>query len=221
MRQRGTVPRNYSASYPGAGRVVCVSLGCMARGFFPQTFPTDIVCFMGEGHEWGSKVDPRTSGRWRPEDLRRIQEEAFGSLMRRPVHNAKSSPKSGLLNLSSKRHRKVYKSIIRHMYSYMKHHKEEVARNLADRGYGMTKIERCFNKISAYSSVANDITYFEECNKLFKKMVKSESTYTVVLEATLKGVLDDLHKANGEAGLEFYQGVCEDLYKRAVGLLSL
>ncbi len=200
-----------------SGRLVSVDLACLFRGHMPDTLPTDVVCFVGKPEDPATtyESDSHDLAQWPLAYLERVQEAAFGSMQ-----SGGADIDLGFLNLTSKRHMKVYMAILKRMYSHMRNHKEQLFSKLAANGYRKTKIERCFNKVGAYSSAVKGPQRIVECRRLFEKMMGRRTTYTIVLEDTLRCELAENLRLD-EDPEDLYMRVCQQLHERAAQLVYL
>ena len=120
--------------------------------------------------------------------------------------------------------RNVYKSIIRHMFGYMRRHREEIMCLLKDIGYKPQEIEHAFFKVNYYNDMERQKGNPKKSQAIIKKIVKKKCIYTYLLKKTLEymtktwgqGKLGKVSSANRE----IYKEVCTRYYNEALKLLG-
>ncbi len=127
-----------------------------------------------------------------------------------------------IMGTSAYKKRNVYKSIIRHMFGYMRRHREEVMAMLRSKGYRHQEIEHAFFKINYYNDMERQKGNPKKSQAIIKKITKTKCIYTYLLQKTLDLMLKKwetgkLGKVSVE-NREIYREVCTK-YKNEVAKL--
>jgi len=86
---------------------------------------------------------------------------------------------------SAYRRRNVYKSIIRHMFSYVRKNREDITRVLKDAGFPLSEIEHAYCKINLYNDEERKKGSQKKSQNIVRNMVKETCIYTYILCETL------------------------------------
>ncbi len=134
----------------------------------------------------------------------------------------KLKPKSG--SASTYKHRNVYKSVIRHMYSYIRRQRNEIVGILQTAGFNMHDVEHAFYEIGCYNDMERQKGKKKISQSLVKRIATDKSIYTYILRETLNLMLkswDDgkfgrLTKRN----ITTYRDVCQKYYNETARVLA-
>ena len=131
------------------------------------------------------------------------------------------TPKSkSLLSGKAYKSRNVYKSIIRHLFSYIRKNREDIIRILTEAGFSMQDIEHGFFKINYYNDLEREQSNKKNSQATIKKMVTKRSIYTYILRETLNTMLYNWSQGKfgkvSESNSEVYKDVCKYFYDEAV-----
>ena len=159
---------------------------------------------------------PGTS--YRPEETKRPP--ADGSL-----DSSDDSPKNkSLLSGKAYKSRNVYKSIIRHLFSYIRKNREDIIRILTEAGFPMSDIEHGFFKVNYYNDLERDQSSKKNSQSIIKKMVAKRTIYTYILRETLNTMLHNwtLGKYGkvSEGNSDVYRDVCQYFYDECAKMLG-
>jgi len=120
--------------------------------------------------------------------------------------------------------RNVYKSIVRHMFSYIRKNREEIIKILQEAGYGMSDIEHAFFEVSCYNDMEQQKGNKKQSQSTIKKMVETRSIYTYILRETLFAMIksweEGKHGKVSSKNLGTYKDVCFEYYNEAVQVLT-
>lgn len=121
------------------------------------------------------------------------------------------------------RPRNVYKSIIRHIYSYTRKHCRKIIKVLSGLGYSREDIEHAFFEIGSYIESKKNKAKCKFFSAL-QKMVEHRSIYTYILKETLTTMIDEWKQGNrgkiAEENLDVYRSICVSYYKDAVRVIA-
>lgn len=189
------------------------------RPFFPYQLP--INCFpqyrplaMQTGESiyqlQQSAVSAKTAGKMKLDDsLDKIEETSSGK---------------ELIKGLSYESRNVYKSLIRHIFSYSRKNRESIVNILQKNGYTMPDIEHAFYKINCYNDSERDRTFKKKAQATIRKMMAIKSIYTFILRETLNGLL--INWETGKLGKisqknsKVYKDVCRNFYEETVKVIG-
>ncbi len=136
--------------------------------------------------------------------------------------SAPTKPKSS--NASTYKHRNVYKSVIRHMYSYIRKQRNEVVVILQAAGFPMRDVEHSFYEIGCYNDMERQKGKKKISQSLVKKIATDKSIYTYILRETLHLMLKSWD--SGKFGrltnknVTTYKDVCQKYYNETVRVLG-
>ena len=94
-----------------------------------------------------------------------------------------------LINGSAYRRRNVYKSIIRHMFSYVRKNRDDITSILQCEGFSMQDIEHAFCKVNLYNDEERKKGSHKISQKIVKNMIAATTIYTYILCETLYAML--------------------------------
>lgn len=120
--------------------------------------------------------------------------------------------------------RNVYKSIIRHMQSYVQENKSKVLAMLRDNNYSDMDANSAFENISKLNELDKQKGKAKRPQHVISKLLRSRNIYTHILKETLCSMLNSWksNKANKimQKNLYIYSEVCTIYYNRCTELLS-
>lgn len=120
--------------------------------------------------------------------------------------------------------RNVFKSIIRHMYTYSKKNRDTLIAILLKAGYQATEIEHGFFELSNYSELEQHNVTKKQTERTVKKMVSKKSVFTYMIRECLQDLINKWE--NGKLGrvaennLHIYKEVCKVYYNEAIKTLQ-
>lgn len=120
--------------------------------------------------------------------------------------------------------RNVFKSIIRHMYSYSKKNAEILTGLLMKENYQKEEIEQAYIKLSHYNDIERRNGVRKQSKLVIKEMVSQKSIFTHILKICLEDMLGkwDAGKLGrvSETNFKIYKDICSVYYKEALKLLA-
>jgi len=88
--------------------------------------------------------------------------------------------------------RNVYKSLMRHMFGFMRNHRVLVTTQLQEKGYTAQEIEHAYYKINLYTDLESASGNPKKSHTILKKIIKRKSTYSYILKLSLEYMLSKL-----------------------------
>jgi hypothetical protein len=144
-------------------------------------------------------------------------------------NNTKSSQGSQKLILNENKanaykRRNVYKSIIRHMFSYIQKNKSKVAAMLLTKGFINTEISTAFDYISSLNVLDKQKGKAKRPQNTIKTILETRNIHVYILKETLDAMLSALKTELAgrvmRKNTKIYKEVCEEYYNRCLELLS-
>jgi len=120
--------------------------------------------------------------------------------------------------------RNVYKSIIRHMLSYVRKNNSEVVRLLQSNGFEMNEIEEAIHKIRNFNELEKEKGNPKKSQAMLKSISSKKSPCTYILRETLRRMERDWDE--GKLGrismenLKIYREVCNYYYTSILKVLN-
>ena len=119
--------------------------------------------------------------------------------------------------------RNVYKSIIRHIYTYTRAHQDHVRRILQRVGYTEPEISAALAEIDAYKSEDEPKEIERNCQARVEKMLEEKSIFTYILKATLGEMMEKWNLGSygqlKERNYLTYSAVCAKIYQEVTKIL--
>jgi len=138
-----------------------------------------------------------------------------------PFAAAEKFPAAGA---NTYKHRNVYKSIIRHMFSCIKKNKNDLATILQNSGFSMSEVEHAFYEIGCYNDMERQKGKKKVSQSLVRKIATDKTIYTHILRETLNTMLTnwDLGKFGRltKKNLGTYKDLCAKYYNETVEALG-
>jgi len=129
-----------------------------------------------------------------------------------------------ILGTSAYKKRNVYKSIVRHMFGYMRKHREEITTILKNARFKTQDIEHAFYKINYYNDMERQKGNPKRSQSIVKKIVNKKCIYTYLLRETLKNMMNIWEQGRmgkvSTANREIYKEVCKKFYNQTVRTLG-
>lgn len=129
-----------------------------------------------------------------------------------------------LLGGNAYKRRNVYKSVVRHMFTYIRKNREEIMATLRGLNYTDAEIEHSFFEVSCYNDEQSTTGNIEKSQLIIKKILSSRSIYTIILCESLKNMLNkwELGKLGkvSQTNLETYKFVAKKLYDEAMNVIK-
>lgn len=120
--------------------------------------------------------------------------------------------------------RNVYKSIIRHMFSYTRKNRNEIIRVLKENCFDMAKIEHAFFKVNYFNDLERQKGKSKKSQATVKKIIVKKSIYTYILRETLYAMMQNWKVGKtgkiSEDNLTIYREVCQKFYDDITRLLA-
>ena len=146
------------------------------------------------------------------------EESKSGNESEKKTSNGK--PTSG----GAYKRRNVYKSIIRHMYSYVRKNRDDIIKVLLAAKYLMSEIEHAFFEVSFYNDTEQEKGNRRQSQSTIKKMIDQRSIYTYILRETLNAMIrnwnEGKHGKVSSKNLGTYRDVCIAYYNEAAKVLE-
>ncbi len=141
------------------------------------------------------------------------------------VDSLDDSPRNqSLLRGKAYKCRNVYKSVVRHLFSYIRKNREDIMRILTEAGFTTQEIEHGFFKINYYNDLEREQSKKKNSQSTIKKMVAKRTIYTYILRETLNTMLHnwDIGKFGkvSEGNSAVYKDVCKYFYEETVKVLG-
>ncbi len=128
------------------------------------------------------------------------------------------------LSVNAYKRRNVYKSIIRHMYSYIRKNRDDIIAVLEKNNFSVPEIEHAFFKISYLNDLEKQKGKSKKSQTTVKEIMKKRSIYTYILRETLNAMMQNWGMGRtgkiSQENLYIYREVCENYYKKTVELLG-
>lgn len=160
----------------------------------------------GKASDQDRPLETRTTG----------AEEAKADLMAKDAEKATSG--------GAYKRRNVYKSIVRHMFSYIRKNRDGIIKILLAAGYPMNEIEHAFFEVSCYNDLEQQRGNKKQSQTTIRKMVDKPTIYTYILRETLnamiKGWNEGKHGKVATKNLATYRDVCLAYYNEAVKTIT-
>eukprot|EP00829_Urostomides_striatus_P001006 TRINITY_DN1122_c0_g1_i11.p1 TRINITY_DN1122_c0_g1~~TRINITY_DN1122_c0_g1_i11.p1 ORF type:complete len:306 (+),score=32.19 TRINITY_DN1122_c0_g1_i11:64-981(+) len=120
--------------------------------------------------------------------------------------------------------RNVYKTIVRHMYAYIRKNRTEIIQILQNSGFTMTEIEHAFFKVDYWCNLERQNGNRNYAQGTVKKIFAKKSIYTIIMRETLyallhcweQGKYGKIHQKN----CVIYQKACQKFYDETVNILG-
>lgn len=141
------------------------------------------------------------------------------------LDSLEDTPKSkSLLSGKAYQSRNVYKSIVRHLFSYIRKNREDIIRILTEAGFSMQDIEHGFFKINYYNDLEREQSNKKNSQSTIKKMATKRTIYTYILRETLNTMLHNWSVGKfgkvSESNSLVYKDVCKYFYDETVKVLG-
>lgn len=134
-----------------------------------------------------------------------------------PAEEKKAGP-------STYKHRNVYKSIIRHMYSCIRKQRNVIVSVLQSSGFSISEIEHAFYEIGCYNDMERQKGKKKISQSLVKKIASEKSIFAYVLRESLNSMLKNWE--DGKFGrltkknVSTYKDVCTKYFNETVKVLG-
>eukprot|EP00826_Nyctotherus_ovalis_P051985 TRINITY_DN6537_c0_g1_i6.p1 TRINITY_DN6537_c0_g1~~TRINITY_DN6537_c0_g1_i6.p1 ORF type:complete len:266 (+),score=50.79 TRINITY_DN6537_c0_g1_i6:259-1056(+) len=120
--------------------------------------------------------------------------------------------------------RNVYKSIIRHMLSYVRKNTLEIIDFLQSHGFKVSEIEDAIYKINHFNELEKEKGNPKQSQVILKNIISKRGPCTYILKETLNGMQNDwtegkLGKISAQ-NLKVYREVCDDYYTAILKVLN-
>lgn len=139
-------------------------------------------------------------------------------------NDEKPAREKRMMGTSAYKKRNVYKSIVRHMFGYMRKHREDIIALLRKAGYKLQDIEHAFFKINYYNDMERQKGNPKKSQSIIKKIVNKRCIYTYLLRETLKSMIMTWDQGRlgkvSTANREIYREVCLRYYNEALRTLG-
>eukprot|EP00830_Metopus_es_P020532 TRINITY_DN8186_c0_g1_i1.p1 TRINITY_DN8186_c0_g1~~TRINITY_DN8186_c0_g1_i1.p1 ORF type:complete len:362 (+),score=48.34 TRINITY_DN8186_c0_g1_i1:34-1086(+) len=133
-----------------------------------------------------------------------------------------SNKDTKMIKGSAYKKRNVYKSVIRHVYSYMRKNRDEVFAILQRNHYSLQEIEHAFYKINFYNDMERQKGNPKKSQAIIKKIVEKKSIYTYLLRETLNAMMKNWEQGKlgkvSKSNCEIYREVSQKYYLETVRL---
>lgn len=120
--------------------------------------------------------------------------------------------------------RNVYKSVIRHMFSYIQKNKGRVTNTLMNEGYTRKEVNDSFLYISSLNDLDKQKGKAKRPQNTIKSMLENKNINVYILKETLSLMLGTLNSGlTGKVmrkNTKIYKEVCQEYYNRCLELLS-
>lgn len=120
--------------------------------------------------------------------------------------------------------RNVYKSIVRHISSYVREKKEEAMAMLRTRGFGENEIANAFLCISQLRELDKAKGVAKRQQDSINFMVRKKTIYTFILKETLQELMEGWETGKRgrimEDNVQVYMAVCKEYHRRCCEILS-
>lgn len=121
--------------------------------------------------------------------------------------------------------RNVFKSIIRHMYSFSKRSRNSLTQLLSKEGYLKAEIEQAYVKLNYYNDTERHNGIKKQSKQIIREMVEKRSIYTDILRITLEDMISKWTDGKlgrvAENNIKIYEEICTAYYKEAKNLCEI
>lgn len=120
--------------------------------------------------------------------------------------------------------RNVYKSIVRHLFLYVKKNEDDIRIILEEAGFSSKDIKECFNELEQHDKSVKSQSFRINPQVIIKRMIGTNSIRAHVLRETLFAMLHNLER--GKLGrvtrknTAIYKYVCSHYYEEAVKITN-
>jgi len=134
------------------------------------------------------------------------------------------SEQDNQLSVNAYRRRNVYKSVIRHMLSYIRKNRDCIIGVLKTHNFSMQEIEHAFFQVSYLNELERQKGKTKRSQTTINGFMKEKTIYTYILRETLYAMMQNwkIGKTGkiSQENLFIYREVCENYYKRIVDLVQ-
>jgi len=120
--------------------------------------------------------------------------------------------------------RNVYKSIIRHMFAYIRKNRAAVSCLLNEKGFTPLQIEHAYYKMNLYNDLENQSGNPKKSQMILKKIVKRKCVYSYFLKLTLEYMLSNMDNPDimklEPTNKEIYTEVCTRYLKEVNNVIG-
>ena len=149
-----------------------------------------------------------------------LEEEKDESLRGLPMRDCSRK----LINGNAYKRRNVYKSIVRHMFSYVRKNRDDILLILRNLGYSIPEIEHAFFKVNYYNDEERQRGGKKKSQNIVKNIVVKNTIYVPILRETLFAMMkrweDGKYGKVSKRNLAVYKEVCRKYYDETVRLLG-
>ena len=153
-------------------------------------------------------------------NLENSEEEKDESLRVLPVKESTRKLVSG----NAYKRRNVYKSVVRHMFSYVRKNRDDILSILKNIGYSIPEIEHAFFKVNYYNDEERQRGGKKRSQNIVKNIVAKNTIYVPILRETLFAMMkrweDGKYGKVSKRNLTVYKEVCRKYYDETVRLLG-
>lgn len=120
--------------------------------------------------------------------------------------------------------RNVYKSLIRHIFTYIRKNRNVIVGILIKSGYAMSDVEHAFYKINCYNELERERVFKKRAQATIRKMISKKTIYTYILKETLNSLLQNWNVGKlgkiSKKNSDIYKDVCEKFLQETIQLLG-
>jgi len=188
------------------------------QGLDPQQFPLSPIsgATSTKSHEIQHNKKPADIAETKKEEIKKENNTILAD-----EEKEKGEVKAGG---NTYKHRNVYKSIVRHMFSCIRKNRNEVVAILQAAGFNMQDVEHAFYEIGCYNDMERQKGKKKVSQSLVKRIATDKSIYTHILRETLNAMLKNWGAEKfgrlTVKNVTTYRDVCTKYYEETVRVLG-
>lgn len=129
-----------------------------------------------------------------------------------------------ILEIDAYKSRNVYKSIIRHISSYIKEKGTIMVKMLMDNGFTENEIKQAFSFIEHLKELDKTKGVAKNQQNSIKIMITKKNIYTYILKETLQSLINDWELGKRgrimKENIRIYSVVCKEYYKKCNEIIT-
>lgn len=150
--------------------------------------------------------------------------DSVSNLSDSPFEVSSGKKARSLLGPNAYKRRNVYKSIIRHMFSYIRQNRKEIIEFLTAFGFTLHEIEHAFFKVNYYNDMEREKGNPKRAQAMIKKIITHKSIFSYILREALHCMIRNWSEGKygkiSRENAEIYLDVCNKYYDELVTLIG-
>lgn len=212
----------------------------LAKKFYEQSIPLPTSFLLDLLHSWPAKSLPSPVYRAQFPDL---MKSCRNLILTKPPPKTSDSPPAAALaskgntkdsnsqnfvlscgKTNAYKRRNVYKSVIRHMFSYVQCNKPTTTKMLTAQGFPQEEIDTAFSYISSLNTLDKQKGKTKRPQYMIRKMLDGKNIYVYILRETLTSMLTTFQSDTSGKVMRkntfIYKEVCEEYLAKCSELLQ-